>query len=311
MAKITADNLADYITPLRMNGLTGRMLRLPAPKNKSREILVVYGLHSSIERWFGIVENLNHYGAVTIPDLPGFGGMQSFYKIHEQPTLDNLADYLAAFVQLRFKRKKVTIIGMSYGFLVVTRMLQKYPKLVDKVDLLVSLVGFVHHEDFRMKRHNFRTLQFISWLGSHRLPAGFIRTFIFRGPPIRSTYKLMAKNHRKMKDADKDELERRIDFEIGLWKMNDPRTKGKVVSDMLKVNLCNQRVKLPVYHVGIADDHFFDNHVVEQHMKVIYSDFEYIPAVIDGKHAPTVIATAKQSAQFVPARLRRLLTKQK
>ncbi len=311
MPKTTDINLADYITPLHMNGLKGRVLHLPAPKHKKRDILVVYGLHSSIERWFGIAENLNKYGSVTVPDLPGFGGMDSFYSIGEKPTLDNLADYLAAFVQLKFKRKRITIIGMSYGFLIVTRMLQKYPKLVDKVDLVVSFVGFVHHDDFHMKKTDFYMLKAVSWMGCNRVFAGFVKTFIFTRPIINATYRLTAKNHRKMHDADKEELERRIDFEVELWKMNEPHTKGRVVFDMLRVNLCNQQIKLPVVHVGIADDHFFDNHVVEQHMRVIYSGFEYIPAVIDGKHAPTVIASAKESAQFVPKRLRQLLAKQK
>lgn len=311
MPKTTDINLADYITPLRMNGLRGRMLHLPAPKNKKREMLVIYGLHSSIERWSGIAQNLNQYGGVTMPDLPGFGGMDSFYKIGEKPTIDNYADYLASFIQLKYKRKRITIIGMSYGFVIVTRMLQKYPKLADKIDLVISFVGFVHHDDFHMKKSDLFMLRAVSGLARNRVFAWFVKTFAFRGPPIRTTYRLVAKNHRKMHDADKEELEKRINFEVGLWKANDVHTKGRVVFDMFKVNLCNQQVKLPVYHVGIADDHFFDNHVVEQHMRVIYSGFEYIPAVIDGKHAPTVIASAKESAQFVPKRLRQLLAKQK
>jgi pimeloyl-ACP methyl ester carboxylesterase len=311
MAKPSAKNLADYITPLRMNGLKGRMLYLPAPKNKNKEILMVYGLHASIERMFGFAEDLNQYGAVAIPDLPGFGGMDSFYSIGEKPTLDNLADYLASFVKLRYKRKRVTILAMSYGFVVATRMLQKHPELTKKVDLIVSLVGFVHHNDFHMRKTDFYMLKFVAWFGLHRVPAFLIKTLVFRGPPIRATYRLVAKNHRKMHDANKEELERRINFEVGLWKMNDVRTKGQVVFDMLRVNLCDHQVRLPVYHVAIADDHFFNNHVVEQHMRVIYKDFEGISAKIDGKHAPTVIADAKSAAPYVPKKLRQLLAEQK
>src|SRR3712207_1180020 len=100
MAKITRDP-ADYIEPLNINRLEGRMLRLPAPDTKQaagREILFVYGHHSSLERWWGLIQALNRYGAVTMPDLPGFGGMDSFYKIGKKPTIDNLADYVAAFI---------------------------------------------------------------------------------------------------------------------------------------------------------------------------------------------------------------------
>lgn len=72
---------ADYILPLYMNGLSGRVIRLPAPPEKKREILFIYGHHASLERIFGVAEYLNRYGAVTVPDLPGFGGMDSFTKL--------------------------------------------------------------------------------------------------------------------------------------------------------------------------------------------------------------------------------------
>lgn len=125
-------NIVDYIQPLNMNGLQGRVLQMPAPKNKNREILFIYGHHSSLERWWGLVQNFNRYGAVTMPDLPGFGGMDSFYKIGEKPTIDNLADYLASFIKMRYKRRRFTIIGMSLGFVIATRMLQRYPDLAKK-----------------------------------------------------------------------------------------------------------------------------------------------------------------------------------
>lgn len=311
MAKKQAINLADYITPLRMNGLKGRMLHMPGKKGKTKEILLVYGLHASIERMFGFADDLSQYGNITIPDLPGFGGMDSFHKIGETPTLDNLADYLASFIKLRYKRKRLTILAMSYGFVVVTRMLQKHPELVGKVDLLVSLAGFVHHGDFRMKKLDHLGVSAAAWLGSHRLPAWYIRNIIFRGPVIRGVYRLMAKKHRKLYDADKEELKKRIDFEVNLWQINDARTKGRVVRDMFKVDLCRQQINLPVYHVSIADDHFFDNHIVEQHMRVIYKGYVGIKASIGGKHAPTVIADAASAAPFVPKQLRRLLARKK
>ena len=73
MPKINTRNLADYVLPLDMNGLSGRMLCLPAQAGKKREILFVPGLHTSLERLFGVIEYLNKYGGVTLPDLPGFG----------------------------------------------------------------------------------------------------------------------------------------------------------------------------------------------------------------------------------------------
>jgi pimeloyl-ACP methyl ester carboxylesterase len=104
----------------------------------------VYGHHSSLERWWGVAKFLNRYAAVTMPDLPGFGGMDSFYKIGKTGSINNLADYLASFIKLRYKRKKVIVVGMSLGFVIATRMLQRCPELIKRVDMLVSFAGFAH-----------------------------------------------------------------------------------------------------------------------------------------------------------------------
>jgi hypothetical protein len=66
---------ADFIVPLRINGLNGRMLSLPAKTKTTKEILFIYGQHSSLERWWGIALEMNKLGRVTVPDLPGLGGM--------------------------------------------------------------------------------------------------------------------------------------------------------------------------------------------------------------------------------------------
>jgi len=305
----TAFNLADYIVPLNMNGMRGRMLRLPAPKNKQREILMVYGHHASIERMQGFAEELNKYGAVTVPDLPGMGGMDSFYKVGEVPSLDNMADYLAAFVKLRYRRKRVTILAMSWGFVIATHMLQRYPELVKKVDLLISIVGFVHAEDFVFSNRTKLTARIISSVFSGRLTAGFVQHVILRGPIIRATYRLVADKHVKLRDADEAEREKRIKFEIGLWQMNDIRTYMDNMFTMLKLDLCNAKVDLPVWHVSVEPDRYFDNQVVEQHMNIIFNEVTVVHSKMKGGHAPTVIANAKEAAPFIPAKIRRLLAK--
>ncbi|HSX44683.1 MAG TPA: alpha/beta hydrolase [Candidatus Saccharimonadales bacterium] len=301
-------NPADYIETLYMNGLHGRMLFLPSSTKKKREILLVYGHHASLERMFGLAEEFSKYGNVTMPDLPGFGGMQSFYKIKEKPTLDNLADYLAAFIKLRFKRKRLTIMGMSFGFLVATRMLQVYPELVDKVDLLISIVGFAHKDDFRFKRRNYLLMRYTSSFFSNYLPSKFVQHFIMRGPIIRKVYQLQADSHSKLKDADKVEQQRRIDFEIVLWQINDVRTYMDTTITMFTIDLCKSQVDLPLHHIEVKHDRYLNNRIVEQHLKVIYSQVDIIKTSLEA-HAPTVIADAKDAAPFVPTKLRRLLAK--
>lgn len=269
---------------------------------------MVYGQHASLERMYAVADELSKYGHVTVPDLPGFGGMEPLYKLGQRPDLDTMADYLAAFVKLKYGRKRVSLVGISYGFIVATRMLQRYPELVKKVDLVISLVGFVHHEDFMFTDKAKRQMRFgtnlfslapLAWIGRH---------VVLRGPFIRLAYTLVADRHAKFKDASTMERKRRIDFEIVLWKCNDIRTYMHTVSGMLAVDLCNKQIPLPVYHVSVGGDQYFDNYKVEQHMRVIYKDFKEYKAVL-GAHMPTIIATSEEVAPLIPQGLRRLLSK--
>lgn len=297
----------DYIVPLNINGLKGRMLRAPSTSTKKRELLLIYGHHSSIERMIGFVEELRRYGNVTMPDLPGFGGMESFYRIGTKPTLDNLADYLAAFIKLRFRKKRLTILGMSFGFLVVTRMLQKYPELTKKIDTIVSIVGFAHHEDFILQPRVRIPLRITASIFSRKIPAWLVQHLILRKPIIRAVYKLQPSNP-KLKDADNDQQTERIEFEITLWQQNDIRTYMDTMITMFRINLCDEQVALPVHHVAVDVDRYFDNHLVEQHLGIIYEAVYVIP-VRATLHAPTVVATAKEASAFIPPKLRRLLSK--
>ena len=276
--------------------------------HKKRQILLVYGHHCSLERMFGLAEFMNKYGAVTMPDLPGFGGMDTFYSKGEKPTLDNMADYLAAFIKLRYKRRKVTIAGMSFGFAVVTRMLQRHPDIANKVETLVSVVGFAHHEDFKFKKRNYWLFRITAGIFARKWPARFVRHVLLTGPMIRLAYKLVENKHSKLRDADKIETKRRIDFEITLWQCNDVQTYMYTGKEMLTIDLCNVRIPLKVLHVAVENDRYFDNTIVEQHFNVIFDDVVMIPTVMPA-HAPSVVANAGEAAAFIPTKIRRILAR--
>jgi pimeloyl-ACP methyl ester carboxylesterase len=295
----------DFIVPLNMNGLEGRMMRLPAPKAYlDREILVIYGHHSSLERWWGLAQNFNVYGAVTMPDLPGFGGMDSLYKIGKRPDLDSMADYLASFVKWRFKRKKVVIVGLSYGFLVATRMLQRYPELLKKVDILVSAVGFAHSDDFVFSKPRMTTYRIFSRLLSRR-PMPFLFRYTALDPAVlRTAYHKTFNAKKKFADANPEDAKRMMDMEIVLWHINHVRTHWYTTYEMLTVDNCTKRVNIPVWHIAASTDQYFHQELVEQHMRVIFSDF-FMTRNPSTRHAPSVIATAKESSSFIPQALRR------
>jgi pimeloyl-ACP methyl ester carboxylesterase len=308
MAKKTR-NPADYIVPLNINGLQGRLLHIPAPKQGQREMLFVYGHHSTLERWWGLVEVFNEYGSVTMPDLPGFGGMDSFFKLGLTPDIDAMADYLAAFIKWRYKRsKKFTIIGMSFGFVVATRMLQRYPELVQKVDMIVSLVGFAHKDDFTFTPQRARFYRIATTILSRKIPATLFRAIALNRLSLRTFY---ARTHNaKKKFADvktPEDFNRLMNVEVELWQQNDVRTQMVTAGEFLNLDNCKVRVELPVWHVTTANDHFFDHAVVEQHLRVIFTDFHEVETTI-ANHAPSVIADAEMAAPLVPEKLRKVLS---
>lgn len=301
-------DIEPYLSPLSINGLNGRLLHLPA-KKKKREILLIYGHHASLERIFGMAQALNRYGSVTVPDLPGFGGMDSFYQIGKKPTFDDLADYLAAFIKLKYKKRPITIIAFSLGFGVVTRMLQKYPQLAKQVELNVSAVGFLHKDDIKIKPWKKTFFAGYTRMLSWRLP-GLMAKLILQAPIIRFMYRNdAARATNKHESAERRKY--RIDFEVWLWKNNDIRTHFFTLNQMLTMNLCTSQVDLPVYHVAVNADQYLDNHVIEQHMRVVYNDFIPLPLTKTNAkaHAPTIVATAKEAMVFIPPKLRQILNK--
>lgn len=308
MPKI-AKKPADYILPLNMNGLAGRMLRISPPKNKKREILFIYGHHASLERYWGVAELMSKYGGVTVPDLPGFGGMQAFYKISEKASLDNYADYLASFVKLRFKNKKFVLAGYSLGIPIITRTLQKYPELTKHVQMVISIAGFTDKDDFAFSKKRYWIYRLSAAFFSHRGPAAFYKHLILRPIYIRYIYRHMFNAKQKFRGKKAEELKRAIEMEVSLWRNNDARTYMATALTMFTLQLPGKgHIDLPIYHAGVVNDHYFNNLSVERHMRMIYSDF------IHGKiktpaHAPSIVATAKEAAFFVPKEFIRVMNK--
>lgn len=282
------------------------MLHVPSPENKNKNILLIYGHHAMLERWWGLVQNLNDYGAVTMPDLPGFGGMDSFEKIGRKPDLDAFADYLAAFIKFRYKRKRVTIVGISFGFVVVTRMLQRYPELSRKVDILVSIVGFMHRDDFvysPRQRGVFRraTRFFATKPVAFLIRYGALNRFV-----LTTLYVKLPNSKRRMIEVTEEEFQSTIDFEVQIWKANDVRTHWLTTSEFLNLDNCTRPIKLPVYHVASEMDHYFNNEIVKQHMLIVFTDYHRYTARSKA-HTPSILADKRASSVLIPPPLRKVL----
>lgn len=305
-----SDNPLDYIVPLNINKLEGRMMYIPGPKGFHRDFLIVTGSHSLLERWWSLAENYADYGSVTMPDLPGFGGMDSFETIGIKPSVDAYADYLAAFIKLRFNRKKISIVGVSYGFLIITRMLQKYPELTKKVEILISLGGFLHKDDFLYPSRTRRLYKYFAKFAAIK-PIARIEKLCLVNTSVLNFMNRSIPEHKmletKMTKAEKDAY---ILLEKRLWQVNDLRTHWLVLNESFKADLCNDRVNLTVTHIVPKSDPYLDNDIVREHMKIVFTGYKcYLTR--SKTHLSSIIADKKHAGFMLPPALRNRLLKSK
>lgn len=299
---------ADYILSLDMNGLSGRMLRAPSTTKCQREILLIYGHHAMLERWWNLVENLREYGPVTMPDMPGFGGMQSFYKIGIKPNIDAYADYLASFIKLRYKQKRVTILAISYGFVVVTRMLQRYPELAKKVDVLVSLSGFMHKNDFLWSKNTCTICRFSARFFATRPVALLIRYGFLNKFVIKSLTQILPNSKHRFIEITPGAFDSTMDFEVEIWHANDVRTHWLTTGQFFTLDNTKKHIDLPIIHVVSRGEHYFNNIKVEQHMRMVFRDYQKFTSKSKA-HVPHTTAGKKATGVMVPAELRRILSR--
>jgi pimeloyl-ACP methyl ester carboxylesterase len=243
-----------------------------------------------------------------MPDLPGFGGMDNFYKISLKPSIDAYADYLAAFIKLRYKRKRLSIYAVSYGFVVVTRMLQRYPEIAKRVDILVGAVGFMHKDDIVFKSITKKTSRLLALPLTTRPIAFLIRYLILNRFVLKKLYFHLPNSKRRMLEVTPDEFDKSMDFEVRLWQANDVRTHWITTRELLVLDNCQQHVALPVTHIVSSNDYYLNNIKVEEHMRQVFSGYKQFTARSKA-HVPSVIADKKTMAVMLPIGLRRLLNR--
>jgi hypothetical protein len=77
---------------------------------------------------------------------------------------------------------------------------------------------------------------------------------------------------------------------------------------MFTLDNCQKHVNVPVEHIAVGADQYFDNRIVEQHMRVIFTDYREHVAELDN-HAPSIIADKDAASGLIPKSLRSLLKK--
>lgn len=207
---------------------------------------------------------------------------------------------------MHYKNKRFNIIGMSYGFLVVTKMLQKYPDIARQTYVVFSLVGFSHKDDFKLSKRFYNNLLYGSKLGKTRLISVILKHLVLNKSIITTAYNLNADKHVKLKDANKQERAKRINFEVYLWKVNDIRTYFFTTDEFLRVNLTNNKVNNNLHHVHVVGDQYFDEQQVTKHLNQIYNQVVVHVAKLPN-HAPTVVSDEQEANKIVTPSLKKQL----
>ena len=311
----TADSLKtdfdQYISEFEINGLQGRYWQAPAldKKDETKLIIVIYGSHSSLERNIGLAQYLRRFGQVLMPDLPGFGGMESFYKIKKKPTLDSYASYLNDFLKLKLKKdQSFVLIGFSLGFLVATQLLQKYPAWQKELRLAVSVVGFLNGITFKFSRAQkfwfFLIAEIVkSFLGSLLFRAVFLNRWVLKNFYARASF-----SKSKFTGYSLKERAQLLEMEIKLWQCNDVRTWAATIEEMIKCDLTTKKVKAKLLQLSAREDNFLNNELNKINLQKVYNEVVFFDVGLSA-HAPTVIAGIDEIDEMIPKGLVKALKK--
>jgi len=174
------------------------------------------------------------------------------------------------------------------------------------VTLLVSVVGLAHHDDFVFSKSRQLFYVWGSKFFSIR-PLDLVLKHVFFNPLIlRRVYHRSFNAKEKFGDLSGDAFRRTMDMELALWEINDLRTWMRSNIEMFKLDNCQASVNLPVLHLSVRKDRYFDLPSVEKHYRQIFTDYDHIQLPTDS-HGPSVIATPEEAAVLIPPKLQHLL----
>lgn len=267
MIKNIKSSLSDQLITVNLAGLVSQFVYIPAVNHENHNILFVYGHFGTLANYFNFAQDLAKYGNVTMTELPGFNNHESLYKISDKPSLDELAEYLATVVNYRFRKKKVTIVAVGFGVVIVTRMLQRQPSLQRKVNIVVSIDGMAHHDDLSTLNTNQRRIYAISLrIMSWRLVDRILQNTNLPDTLLERVYNLKTKTRKN--GARKQRL---MD-----WHVHDFRTYMRTISELLTLDNCQKTVNVRFAQVWSGALSCLDREVTDQHLQIIFEDFKLI-----------------------------------
>lgn len=297
-----------YINKICINGMNGRHIVLPAndKKKEKHKIVVLGGQHSSAERLKGVLQFLQDYGQVNFIDLPGFGGMDSFYTIGKKPDIDNYANYLYSVFKVLKLNKNINIFSISLSFQFLTRMFQLHPDSQDWIKKIIGLGIFADSTDFNIPPGKKNFIKVVANVGKTRPGAKLVDIIFVKTPLFKITARLFAGIANKTKKERLAEAE----MERHLWHVNDRKTHAQTALDMFKRNLTStsdkQITSVDIHNIIADQDQYFDNDKVHQSMDKLYKKYT-THKLKSTRHAPDISDGVEAVRAMIPKSAEKLL----
>ena len=291
-----------YIMPLNVNSLRGNLYYKKNYSITSKHLLYIPDLRSDIHTNFNVLQTLSAYGSVTAIDLPGIGGMESFYKIDRKPTIENYADYLSSLIRLRYKNKNIILVGQGFGFIVLTRMLQKNPNIAKQVRLVIAIDGIARFDDLSIDK---KTRIYYRFIGLLHIIAQLLVS-------IGLKYHFLEKgifNRSNKKDLFQNLLSTDTKFANKSLHSNDLATHLYLLRRISMFDNCtSEQLDIPLWNI-ILDDSSIDKEVNEQHLRIIYK--RYYQSTPKIKYYDLFVVNDKLMSSFINSKLKRLLARKR
>jgi pimeloyl-ACP methyl ester carboxylesterase len=296
------------VAALYIHGLRGRMAEWHGQPAAQQKILLVAGIHTSLERMDSTGQFLSDYGHVTMFDLPGIGGMDSFYRIGLQPSLDNYADYLYTAIKSVKLDKRIKIVAMSFGFLVVTRMLQRHPDSKRWIAGIVSFVGFGQASDFKSSRLRQVLYTAVAAPLSTSLGAKLARLLAFNPVSLSVMFRIFMLFNPKYKHALAGDWRKSLRMEHELWRSNDARTRFYLYWLFQRFSLVKgaTQIDMALHNMSTPIDQYLDHNRVRDTLSSLYSEVSSSSANLD-VHAPSIMGDVQEMRRVFSTESKRLL----
>ncbi|MCE7936696.1 hypothetical protein DYH10_02825 [Candidatus Saccharibacteria bacterium CPR2] len=299
MPPIPVEIPENELSIVKIGGYKTRKLFLKSSKKK--KYLIVYGHHSNIERIYSLAVYLNKYGSVTAVDLPGHAGISMKWQ---NPNFNNYADYLKKCITGLYQEKdSVNIVTMSYGFIIVTTMLQICPDLQQRISKVISLGSFTSDKQLNFSPLRKNVFRILCWLFSRNTISWLIEKLIIKNNKrLRQIIEFSMRRSPKTKGAGKSEFNKIVDMEMNLWSQSDFKTHYKTTLKMLKFSLPNKKISTSLVNLYSENDQYIVPKKSISAIDTIYQNAVHLPVGLSS-HAPSLVASSKEIDDFMPDEL--------